>query len=424
MRISFKWLFPGLKLKRWIFLCLLGGLISIYAGSRFFVEQQTTANPLGALWVIFFVVGVILLYSGVILFIKSLIDVLAPHKKNKIIDFVFQERYLEKGPNIVVIGGGTGLSNLLTGLKKYTYNITAIVTVADEGGSSGILRKEFDILPPGDIRNCLVALADATELMRKLFQYRFDKGTGFEGHSFGNLFITAMREVTGNFDSAIKESSKILAIRGQVLPVSLDSIRIKAEYIDGSFVEGEDAIPQKAMPIKRIYLQPENVTANQEAIASVRNADLIILGPGSLYTSVLPVILVKDITQALKDSQGLKLYVCNVMTQFGETDGFTASMHLKTLLEHTSADIVDGCIVNSAASNTSRLLKYADKKSFPVLPDSDFIENMGFFVVEDDLISRENYIRHNPDKLAKTILDTYNSFAKNGKNRKEHSNKK
>ncbi len=419
MIFRFKWLFPGLRLKRWIFLCIIGGFLSIYAGVKFFVDKS-----FNLIWSAVFILGVFVLIFGIVLFIRSIIEVFAPRKKGQLLNVVFQKRYLEKGHKVVAIGGGTGLSNLLSGLKNYTHNITAIVTVADEGGSSGRLRKEFDILPPGDIRNCLVALADASGLMRRLFQYRFERGEGFEGHSFGNLFITAMKEVTGNFDVAIKESSKILAIKGQVLPVTLEKIRIKAEYIDGSTVEGEDVIPKKVIPIKKISLSPQGVKANEEAVQSIKSADIIVMGPGSLYTSILPTLLVENITEAIKNSHALKIYICNVMTQYGETDGFTASMHIKALVEHTCPEILDCCILNSAASDSSRLLRYAEQKSFPVIPDSDVIENMGYWVVEDDLISRQDYIRHNPVKLVKKIMETYSYWVRNGKNRAKNINNK
>ncbi len=419
MKIRLRWLFPGLKLKRWVLLCLVGGCVAVYSLSQFFLR-----NTLWPLWVFFFSMGIVSLIIGIVLFIRSLLDAVVPSRRNEILDVLYKTRYLEKGPRVVVFGGGTGLSNLLSGLKEFTYNITAVVTVADEGGSSGRLRKEFDILPPGDIRNCLVALASASELMRRLFQYRFVKGEGFEGHSFGNLFITAMTEVTGSFDIAIKESSKILSIRGQVLPVTLEKIRIKAEYIDGSTQEGEDIIPQKGIPIKRILLSPENIKANTEVLEALQMADLVLFGPGSLYTSILPSLLVPEIPTVLKRLSVPRLYVCNVMTQYGETDGFTASMHLKVLLDHVGSHIVDACLLNAAASDAHRLLRYAEEKSFPVLPDADIVESLGCIPFEANLISSENFIRHDPIKLARKIIEIYTTWNKHAKTRARSYDKK
>lgn len=417
MWAKIKWLFPGLKLKRWIFLCILGGVLSLSSGINFFLHKIYLLRIID---IIVFILGIIMLIVGLKSFIKSMLEVVAPTKQGQIIETIYSQRLLDKGPRIVAIGGGTGLSNLLLGIKEYTRNLSAIVTVADEGGSSGRLRKEFDILPPGDIRNCLVSLADASELMRSLFQYRFSKGEGFEGHSLGNLFITAMREVTGSFDTAIKESSRILAIRGRVLPASLDKIRLRAQFIDGSFVEGEESIPKKGMAIKRVSLIPEDPKANPEAVEAIKNADVIIIGPGSLYTSILPNLLIRELREAIEMSPVLKIYVCNVMTQHGETDGFTGFKHLMVLVEHTSSRIVNCCILNSEASDTGKLARYAKENSFPVIPDREKLNNEGYWVIEDDLISREEYIRHDPAKLAKRIIQSYYTWKSNPQIRRRY----
>jgi uncharacterized cofD-like protein len=405
------WFFPGLRLKRWIFLGVLGLALCIFSAVRY--QAHAPAGRTGYMYFLGILLGCLLLIEGIRFFILSMVDVYAPDKKkHQLLDLVYNRRLLERGPKIVAIGGGTGLSTLLSGLKHYSTNLTAIVTVADDGGSSGRLRKEFDILPPGDIRNCLAALADESDLMRKLFQYRFDKGEGVAGHSFGNLFITAMREVTGRFDTAIEESSKILAIRGRVLPASLDNLKLMAEYDDGSKVIGEDAIPKKGVPIKRLGLMPDDAKASLEAISAILDADLIVLGPGSLYTSILPNLLIRDICQAVLDSSACKMYVCNIMTQHGETDGYTAARHLKVLIDHAGEQICHYCIVNYAACDTSTLLKYARQNSFPVIPDKERIEWLGCQAIVSDLISESEYIRHDPEKLMKTIIDAYNGWKK------------
>src|SRR6185295_8484030 len=251
--------------------------------------------------------------------IKSVVTVLLPQRENELVNIMYQKRYLERGPRITVIGGGSGLSVLLHGLKEFTSNITAIVTVADDGGSSGRLRSQFNIPPPGDIRNCLVALADAVPLMSDLFQFRFKESGELEGHSFGNLFILAMLKVTGDFEKAIRESSKILAIRGRVVPSTLKTVTLVAQHKDGTLTTGESNISKRASPIQRLYLKPDGCAAAEDALEAIQNADGIVLGPGSLYTSILPNLLIEDLAGALAASRAPKIYVCNVMTQPHET---------------------------------------------------------------------------------------------------------
>jgi uncharacterized cofD-like protein len=305
---------------------------------------------------------------------------------------------------VVTIGGGTGLAVLLEGLKEYTSNITAIVTVADDGGSSGRLRQQFDILPPGDIRNCLVALADASTLMRDLFQFRFAAGSELSGHNFGNLFITVMTQLTGDFEKAIKETSKVLALRGQVIPSTLNNVVLVAEYQDGSIAVGEDKIPKARMPIKRVTLEPKDSQGTPEAIKAIEEAQIIVLGPGSLYTSIIPNLLIKDISDALVKSQAIKVYVCNAMTQAGETDAYRASNHIKGLIAHSHPRVLDYCILNTGEISSSLLKRYAQDDSYPVINDTKNIENMGYRVIEDDIVITDDLIRHDPLKLAKIIF--------------------
>jgi len=403
----FKWFYPGLKIKRWLMLSLLGLLFTIFGAIQFLRDSSIVLKAFDAF---LFVFGCISIILGIRYFIKSFFEAIYPRSKKQLIDIIYEKRYLSKGPNIVAIGGGTGLSTLLDGLKEFTSNITAIVAVADEGGSSGRLREEFGILPPGDIRNCLVSLAEAPQLMRDLFQYRFQEGNGIKGHSFGNLFITAMTQVTGSFEEAIRESSEVLAIRGRVIPSSLDRIRLRAEYSDGSIKDGEDKIPKVGKPIRKIFLLPENAKSNPEALEVIEQADIIVLGPGSLFTSVVPNLLIRDITERICKKDALKIYICNVMTQSGETDGFTAYDHVKALISHTRRDIINCAIINSGKLEYALLLKYAQEKSFTVISDRDDIEDLGIRIFEGDVVSRTDYLRHNPDRLAKRIMYAYNSW--------------
>jgi len=412
----FKWLYPGMRIKRWIFLFTLGiSAVMFSAGflwfgyERYFATHKANYLVFGTL---LFMAGIIMMTIGIRKMVKSFVTVFLPRREKDLVDIIFRQRQLSKGPKIAVIGGGTGLSVLLHGLKEVTSNITAIVTVADDGGSSGRLRTEFDVLPPGDIRNCLVALADAEGLMRELFQYRFTEGEGLKGHSFGNLFITALSKITGDFDKAIKESSKVLAIRGSVVPSTLNKVTLVAKRADGSETSGESTIPlttspsgAKVSPIKRVSLRPDNAKATPEALLAIKEADAIVLGPGSLYTSILPNLLVDGIVEAILRSRAVKIYICNVMTQHGETDGFKASDHLDVLIRHTHHALVDYAMINSANIPGRLQEKYKSEMAYPVEPDTKKIREMGVGVVEGDMITADDYVRHNADKISKRILD-------------------
>lgn len=403
----FKWLYPGMWVKRWILLTLFG-IIMISMGFVTVLLEQTPKNKTFAGIII--IAGMLAVITGVKRIIKSFVTILMPQGGDELVDKIYQKRVLEKASKVVVIGGGTGLSTLLHGLKEYTSNITAIVTVADDGGSSGRLRKDFGILPPGDIRNCLVALADAEPLMGQLFQFRFGEGSELSGHSFGNLFITAMSKVTGDFDAAIKESSKVLAIRGRVLPSTLDKIVLTAEHINGKETIGESDIPKANSPIKKVHLRPVNCKPTNETIDAIRKADAIVLGPGSLYTSIMPNLLVGKVYQEIIASKAIKIYVCNVMTQKGETEDYKASDHLKAIVEHTAPGIVDYCIVNTAKIPKELLGKYEAEGAYPVIADSDNLRKMKCKVVEAHLVSIKDYVRHDSSKLAKIIIDLTGSL--------------
>jgi uncharacterized cofD-like protein len=289
-------------------------------------------------------------------------------------------------------------------LKEYTENLTAIVTVADDGGSSGRLRGEFGILPPGDIRNCLVALAETETLMDKLFCYRFGQGEGLAGHSLGNLLITALTDISGDFQTAIREVGKVLKVRGQVLPSTLRQVVLHAELEDGTTVSGESKISQSRTRVKRVYLTPGECAAVPEALKAIVQADLVLLGPGSLFTSVLPNLLVPEISDAVRGAPALKCYICNIMTQPGETTGFTASDHLRALYDHVGPDWIDYIIVNTRRITPAQREKYAREGSAPVVVDDHGLARLGTKVIKADLLEETELVRHDPYKLARTVI--------------------
>jgi uncharacterized cofD-like protein len=310
-----------------------------------------------------------------------------------------------KKANIVVIGGGTGLSAILRGLKTFPVDITAIVTVADDGGSSGRLRKELNIPPPGDIRNVLVALSEVEPLVEELFQHRFKNGQGLIGHSLGNLLLAGMTSITGDFAKGVHELSRVLNVRGKVLPAANRSIVLKAEMCDGSIVVGESAIPEAKKRIKRVFLTPENVEPLPETLVAIRNADLIVIGPGSLYTSVLPNLLVPGIADAVKKASAKKVYICNVMTQPGETDDYAASDHVGALIAHVGTGIIDTIIVNNQEIDKQYLDKYANEGAKEVLFDKVELQKHQFQIVDDQLlVYQDNFLRHDAIKLSHLLL--------------------
>lgn len=402
MKKKLRWLYPGIGIKRWIFLSAIGIiLISLSSASLVKVKKiEDSVYPFLGL-----VIGTLAIIVSVKELVAGVINTLYPQKPKDLIEMFLEKKMLGKGPNIVVIGGGTGLSTLLQGIKNITTNTTAIVTVADDGGSSGRLRTEFDTLPPGDIRNCLVALADAQPLMRELFQYRFKGESELKGHNFGNLFITALSQITGDFERAIKESSKVLAIKGRVVPATLEKVKLVAEHIDGSKTIGESEIPKAKVRIRKVYLQPQTCKPSYEAIEAIENADAIVFGPGSLYTSVIPNLLVPGILSTILNSPAVKIYVCNIMTQSGETDNYTASDHVKAIVEHTSPSLFQYCILNASFIPDYLLQRYKEEYAYPVEPDEAVIENMGYKCIMRDLASLGDVVRHDPTKLANLILE-------------------
>lgn len=310
----------------------------------------------------------------------------------------------DKQPKIVVIGGGTGLSVLLRGLKKYPVDITAIVTVADDGGSSGILRNELEIPPPGDIRNVLVALSEAEPLFESLLQYRFQNGNGLSGHSIGNLLLAAITSIKGDFVSGIRELSRVLNVRGTVLPSANQSVVLHAKMTDGTIVEGESKIPKMNKKIERVFLSPQKIEPPKESLQAIREADLIAVGPGSLYTSILPNLLVPGLGQEISQSKAKKVYICNVMTQKGETDDFKASDHVQALFDHMGSPFFDTMIVNNKNIPAPIAARYAVEEAEPVQYDEARLKSFGFELISDKIIQYDqSVIRHDEEKVSELL---------------------
>jgi uncharacterized cofD-like protein len=419
-----KWLYVGLHVKRWLVLLVIAIAIMGLGFSFIIREAYVTAYVATDVpeWVYYSTLwflprwarGLVLLTGATLLTVmagwklnKSLARALLPSADDReIIDVIYQNRTRGRGPKVVAIGGGTGLSNLLRGLKQYTANLTAIVTVADDGGSSGRLRRDLHVIPPGDIRNCIAALADAEPLMTDLFQYRFDErhGEGFSGHSFGNLFITAMAEVTGNMETAVSETSRVLAVRGQIVPASLEDVTLVARWADGAVERGESRLPDRGEPPAEVWIEPRNVSAHPKAVRAILEADLIVIGPGSLYTSVLPNLLVRDIEKAMQEARGHKVFISNVATQSGETDGYTAADHLAALRRHLHRDDIADVVL--ANSNIPQEPLPAEWHSTPVLAPGDADYGTARLVLSD-LVDAEHRHQHNTERLAAAIMRAY-----------------
>ena len=317
----------------------------------------------------------------------------------------------ERGPKIVAVGGGTGLSTMLRGLKKYTKNLTAVVTVADDGGGSGMLRRDMGMPPPGDIRHCMEALANTEPIMQKLLTYRFTEGS-LAGQSFGNLILAALNGVTGSFEEAVAQMSQVLAITGRILPVTSADVQLEAVFENGARVVGESKISsfkkEQDCRIAHVALLPERPAALPAALQAIREADLILMGPGSLYTSVIPNLLVEGVVEAICRSEALKIYVCNIMTQEGETEGYTAADHVDALLSHGAPGLVDLCLANSAPVRPGLVEKYREEDAAPILVDRERIRAMGLELEEYPVASEGgDYARHDPDRLAAAVLDVY-----------------
>ncbi|AKN32862.1 hypothetical protein Ccar_19230 [Clostridium carboxidivorans P7] len=410
------WLRPGIKVKRWVMLGSMGILFIVF-GVLEFVNRRLYSMYYISFYLFLIASGVFVLYVSIMQGMRSVIALINKGYLNVSIDsrklenLIYEKRLLVKGPKIVVIGGGTGLSTMLRGLKYYTSNITAIVTVADDGGGSGDLREDLGMLPPGDIRNCILALADTEPLMEDLLQYRFKDGR-LKNQSFGNLFLAAMDGISSNFEEAVHKMSSVLAVTGKVMPVTLDNVILKAKLKNGTIVAGESNIPNEAIKqntsIDKIFIEPKNAKPLKEAIDAIMEADAIILGPGSLYTSVIPNLLVKDIAEAVKKTNAIKLYVSNIMTQRGETDGFGVEDHIKAIFKHAGGEIVDYVVINIGRIDDELEDKYKEETSHLVKIDNiEELKRLNVNVIEGDFIRIKNgLIRHNSEKLASILIET------------------
>jgi uncharacterized cofD-like protein len=409
-----RWLYPGMHLKRWLFVLFLGIAI-LGLGAAIFIRDLYRSANADEIAIVFWLTGAwmepairaaVVATAGIGLtaigmwgLMRSVISPFVA-RGDSVMEVLYTKRYLARGPRIVAMGGGTGLSTLLRGIKGYSANITAVVAVADDGGSSGQLRQQLGIIPPGDIRNCIAALADAEPLMTQLMQYRFPPGSGLDNHAFGNLFIAAMTAVTGDFEEAVRESNRVLAVRGQVLPATSVPLNLSAQLASGRHLYGQVGIASAEEPIERVFIEPADVRANGEALERILEAEMIVIGPGSLYSSVLPNLLISDVRDALAAAPGIKVYVCNVATQPGETASLTASQHLRALFDHVGDDLIDYVIVNHS-SDARRPVGWLAE---PVEVDVRRLEELPVVIVEEDVIDPSNAHRHDPAKLATALM--------------------
>jgi uncharacterized cofD-like protein len=408
-----RWLYPGMHLKRWLVL-LFFGIAILGLGAAIFLRDLYRTTDADEITIVYWLTGawleprvraglvaafgILLTGIGMSGLVRSVISPFV-ERGTGVMEVLYTKRYLARGPRIVAIGGGTGLSTLLRGLKGYSANITAVVAVADDGGSSGQLRQQLGIVPPGDIRNCIAALADAEPLMTQLMQYRFPAGSGLDNHAFGNLFIAAMTAVTGDFEEAVRESNRVLAVRGQVLPATSVPLNLTARMASGRTLYGQSGISHASEPIETVSIEPADVRANREALERILEAELIVIGPGSLFSSILPNLLISDVRDALSAAPGLKVYVCNVATQPGETDHLTASAHLRALFAHVGSDLVDYVLVNRAPARHPE-----GWRAEPVEVDVRELESLPVVVIEEDVIDPGNAHRHDPAKLAAALM--------------------
>lgn len=407
----FKLIYPGVGIKRWILVAAVG-IAFLSVGGAFILRRAFDLRPpsyfpyylegslVAAVGVITVLLAIYGLYRsiGPVLFNSASI--------NSIADTIYTRRSRGRGPRIVVIGGGTGLSVLLRGLKAYTDNLSAIVTVGDDGGSSGRLRRELGVLPPGDFRNCIVAMSDSEPIVAELFQYRFDQGEGLEGHSFGNLFIAAMTNVTGSFERALHESSRVLAVHGQILPATMESLMLTAEMDDGVILRGESSIRGAGGRIIRVMIEPEDATPYGPAIEAINDAQLILIGPGSLYTSILPDLLVKNVASAIENADATAMYICNVAIEKGETDGYSIADHLQALQAHTLTRIVDYVVANDLSHGDLGRLGLGEL----VADDGRRSPHVSFMLA--DLADPEHPVRHDSTKLARFVMEIFEDSRK------------
>ena len=421
----FKWLLATYKYRKWLKSGVIGFLM-IFAGMMLFVYDSQIAPVQFAIALAITGTGLVLCFTCFRKIILALINFsknghMPLHNIRDIGKTIFQRTQLREGPRIAVIGGGTGISTLLRALKQYTSNISAIITVADDGGGSGMLRRDLGILPPGDIRNCILALADTEPQMEKLLQYRFTEGE-LKGQSFGNLFLAAMTGISNDFEDAVRNMSQVLAVTGTVLPVTSEDIHLVAELEDGTTIKGESRIGEhyttRPGRIKRVFLDKANVKPLESALAAIDRASVIILGPGSLYTSIIPNLLVEGVVDRIVKSPAIKIYVANVMTQPGETEGYSVYDHIRAIYGHARTEgFIDYCIINTGRVPDEIYKRYLKDGAAMVKTDTGKIKKIGIKTVERDLLQiSKGYVRHDPVKLMNAVAEvcSYRKKSKEG----------
>jgi len=407
-----KLMYPGVGIKRWLLMGAAG--IAVWSIGTAFMLRKLFELRFPDFLPSYFE-GILLLGVSIVVVVVAIYGlyrsigplVLAQDSFDSLADTIYTRRSRGRGPRIVAIGGGTGLSVLLRGLKTHTDNLTAIISVADDGGSSGRLRRELGVLPPGDFRNCLVALSEEESLLAELFQYRFDQGNGLAGHSFGNLFIVAMSNVTKSFDSALYESSRVLAIQGRIVPATVANLSLSADLKDGTLVTGESSITEHGGDINRLFIDPSDAEAYPMAVEAIEQAQLLVIGPGSLYTSILPNLLVSGISRAIKGAECSKIYVCNVATERGETIGYAVADHLAALQRHSFPEVVDYVVANDDPDDVAPGI------------EGELVTHDGrplhYAKLElRDLADSKHRVRHDSEKLAGAIMDVYQGRRANG----------
>jgi len=426
IRRALRWFYPGMRVKRWALLATISmffvvfGILEVVGRVRVGELYNIIPKAPGLrllMIVAAFVIGVGGFLFALFRLVRSVARGIAPGRDEEPSQIIYRTRVLRRGPHVVAIGGGTGLSTLLRGMKEETSNITAIVTVMDDGGSSGRLRSELNVLPPGDIRNCILALGEDEERMAQLFQHRFWGKPELAGHSLGNILLVGLEQATGGFDRAIEEMSYMLNVRGEVLPATLEKTQLRAEMEDGDWVEGESHITADPRRIRRIELSKKNVTPYYRVLDALASADLILLGPGSLFTSIIPNLLVDDVADALAASAAEKILVANLMTQPGETDGLSLLDHLEILSNYVNLTCFDKILVNDAIPPDEFITSYRQKASEPVINDLAAENKYQMEVVSADLLgfaelSGKQTVKHEPRKLARAIVHNSRAFSR------------
>ena len=416
------WLCPGIQLKRWLLLFTAGVIVCAFSLAVLFNNQvmgmaeellfrisYLTTGKYGnsvtyVIGITGMLLGICVMIYAVKRIVRSVVEAVSPESSGSLMETIFTQRKLSSGPAITAIGGGTGLSTMLRGMKFITGNCTAVVTVGDDGGSSGRLRQDLGIIPPGDLRKCLVAMADREQLMERVMQFRFKGDSYLSGHSLGNLFLAAVAETEGGMEQGLEAASQLFNVRGKVIPSTLQSIQLAADMTDGTFVLGQAEIAQARKKVRRLRMIPEKVPAVKSAVEAILNADILILGPGSLYTSVICNLLVPEIREAVLQSKAIKIYICNVMTQPGETDGYGAYDHVKAMIDYAGKQFLDYVVVNSQEISEEQKKIYKAKDQEPITPDIEKIEQLGIKVIPARLVSKSDMVRHDPQKLAQVIM--------------------